>query len=141
MAECSDEAWNNFVMVSDFADYELGSEKRNAAIASMYMGLANNGGLNSFLTGAWDIDSAEVQNALEAVGATVAAEQFGAVLRELGVPLPAMWQDERWAALESAWSDKLDDLDVLSQEADKQLLSVLVKHVKEHEAYYLQIGH
>jgi hypothetical protein len=89
MADSSDdEAWNNFVMGSQPDDYPAGSIRKAAAIAKMYMNGANGGGLNSFLTNSWDIDAADVLEALLAVDAQVAAKEFGFILHELGFPYP-----------------------------------------------------
>lgn len=90
MPSCSEEAWNNFVqawnnfvMRSDACAHEQGSRKRAAAIACLYMGLglANNGGLNSFLTSTCDLDACEVVAALTAVGAHLAARQLEKVVQ------------------------------------------------------------
>lgn len=89
MTACSDQAWNNFVMHSDPASCEYGTSKRAAAIANIFMGAANNGGLNSFLTASHDLDATEVLDALTALGAAQAAHQFDLVLQEIGISLPA----------------------------------------------------
>ncbi|MDO8313199.1 MAG: hypothetical protein Q7T25_14795, partial [Sideroxyarcus sp.] len=57
-------------------DYQAGNIKKAAAIAKRYMGGANGGGLNSFLTNSLEIDAAEVLEALLAVSAEVAAREF-----------------------------------------------------------------
>lgn len=139
MPTCSDRAWNGFVMHSDPASYERGSNKRAAAIANMFLGSANNGGLNSFLTSAHDLDAEEVLNALTALGAGQAARQLDAVLTGLGTRLPASTQDERWRLLEERWEEALDDHDVLSSDADAELMAALEAHVAANEAFYSRL--
>jgi hypothetical protein len=133
----SNEAWNNFVMNSQPDDHPVGSSKRAASIAKQYMSLANHGGLNSFLTNNWDLDAAEVVEALLAVDAQVAAKELGDVLCMLGVAVPAQSQDARWDLLEQHWSDEMNDHDFLSEAADGELMRVLEQHVREHEEFYL----
>lgn len=140
MQGCSDEAWNNFVSLSEPSEYEPGTSKRAAAVAAQFMGLANNGGLNSFLTSTYDLDAQEVVNALQAVGAHKAAEQLGRVVQTLGTPLLPSSQDQRWDLLERYWTEPLDDWDVLSTEADDELMAVLTQHVVENEPFYLGLG-
>src|SRR6266852_6309203 len=94
------DAWNNFVMRSQPSHYQVGSSKRSAAIAKLYMGLANSGGLNSFLTCSWELDASEVLAALVSVGALKAAQQFDLVLRGLGAPVPSSSQEARFRLLE-----------------------------------------
>jgi hypothetical protein len=132
----SNEAWNNIVMNSQPGEYPKGSIKNAAAIANRYMGGANGGGLNSFLTNNWELDAAEVYESLEKVGALVAAKELKRVMDGLGVPVPASSQDERWDLLEQHWSDELNDLDFLSSEADEDLMRALEKHVQENEEFY-----
>jgi hypothetical protein len=117
MAICSDRAWNNFVMRSDHTSYARGSSERAAAIASVFMGGANNGGLNSFLTASYDVDPDEVLDALRALGASKAAHQLEAVINGLGTSLGTSSQDERWRRLESHWRQDLERYDVLPNEA------------------------
>ena len=126
-------------MCSEPSAYDAGSEKRHAAIASLFMGAANNGGLNSFLTSTWDFDAAEVKESLLAVGAYAAAKQLEAVLTGLAIPLPVMSQDARWAALDVAWTEELDGLDSLSSTSDDELMVVLERHVASNEAFYLEL--
>jgi hypothetical protein len=123
-------------MHSDPVSYEYGSSKRAAAIASVFMGGANKGGLNSFLTASYDLDATEVFDALNSVDAAKAAHQLELVLHGLGTLLPAATQDDRWARLEERWSDDLDEHDVLARDADAELMSVLEKHVAANEAFY-----
>jgi hypothetical protein len=137
MPSCTVQAWNNFVMRSDPSSHEQGSSRRAAAIACLYMGLANNGGLNSFLTSTCDLDASEVVEALTAVGAHLAARQLERVVQSLGKPLPRSSQEERESLLEKYWTDELDDFDVLSSEADAELFAALQRHVRENEAFYL----
>ncbi len=138
--ERSIRAWNNFVMLSEWDSYEPGSSKRSAAIASLFMALANNGGLNSFLTSAYDIDAQEVLSALSSVGARKAATQLEAILQGIGIALPISTQSERWNALDQFWTDSLNEFETLSGEADDELMSVLTRHVQEHEAFYFELG-
>src|SRR5215468_8539686 len=77
------------------------------------MGLANNGGINSFLTCSSELDAAEVLQALVSVGALKAAQELGLVLRELGTPVPSSSEEDRFRLLERHWSDALDEHDVL----------------------------
>lgn len=139
MDERSIRAWNNFVMLSEWHSHEAGSSKRAAAIASLFMSLANNGGLNSFLTSTHDLDAQEVLDALSSVHASKAASQLQSVLDGLGTALPASSQDERWNALDQFWTGSLDEFDTLSSEADDELMSVLSQHVQEHEAFYFAL--
>jgi|GEM_PF-2261228 len=132
-------AWNNFVMRSSAASYEQGSSKRAAAIANLFMGASYNGGLNSFLTSTHDLDANEVVDALTALGASKAAHQLKTVLQGLGAPLPASTQDERWKRLEEQWHEGLDEYDVLTEEADRELMEVLEKHVTANEVFYSRL--
>jgi hypothetical protein len=134
-----DDAWNNFVMNSSPEDYPKGSIKNAAAVAKNYMSQANHGGVNSYLTNNWELDTLEVYVALETVGASIAAQQFQKVLDGLGVSVPASSHDERWDLLERYWTDALDQFDTLSDEADKDLMSSLEKHVFQNEEFYLAL--
>jgi hypothetical protein len=133
------DAWNNFVMNSQPEDYPAGSAKRAAAIAKLYMGQANNGGLNSFLTYSWEFDAAEVLEALLAVGAQVAAKEFDFILHGLGVPVPAQSQEARWDLMLRHWSEEMNDHDFLSDAADKELMRVLEQYVRDNEEFYLAL--
>jgi hypothetical protein len=133
------EAWNNFVMCSQPSDYQAGSNKRSAAIASLYMGLANNGGINSFLTCSYELDAAEALEALVSVGAFKAAQELSLVLRGLGAPVPSSSQEARFRLLEQHWSDTLDEHDYLSADANEELLRALQRHVQQHEAFYIAL--
>lgn len=136
------DAWNNFVMNTDSSKYGVGSMKRAAAIANLYWGLANNGGINSFLTSSYDLDASEVLASLETIGATQAAQQFRKVLDKLDSPLPASSHATRWDQLDSLWNDELDDIegfDVLSSEADSELAQKLEHHVSEYNDFYLSL--
>jgi hypothetical protein len=139
MAVCSDRAWNNFVMHSDPASYEHGSSKRAAAIANLFMGGANNGGLNSFLTSSHDLDATEVLDALNALGAAKAAHQLELVLQGLGTSLPATTQEDRWVRLDKCWTECLDKHDVLTRDADAELMTALEKHVAANEKFYSRL--
>ena len=139
MPACSVQAWNNFVMRSDPVSYERRSNMRDAAIANMFMGGANNGGLNSFLTSSYALDAREAQDALTAVGAHKAARQLQTVLEGLNTALPASSQEERWRCLDENWRDELDEFDVLSDEANDELMTALARHVAENEAFYAQL--
>jgi Domain of unknown function (DUF4375) len=133
------DAWNNFVMSSHAEDYDKGDIKRYAAVAKSYMSQVNNGGINSFLTNNWDVDSEEVVEALNTIGAPVAAEQFKHVLSIIGVPMPAMSQDSRWSILEKHWADELNDEDGLSSESEKDVMRALEEHVLQNEAFYIKL--
>jgi hypothetical protein len=133
----SSDAWNNFVLGSQPSDHQAGSSMRSAALAKMYMGLANGGGINSFLTISWDFDAAEIVDALVSVGAVKAAQDLSLVLRGLGVPVPRSSQDARWNLMERYWTEALDEHDFLSDEADAESMRVLERHVSEHEDFYL----
>ena len=139
MAICPHRAWNNFVMRSEPASYEYGSSKRAAALASLFMGLANNGGLNHFLTSSYDFDATEILDALNHLGATKAGHQLEQILQELGDPLPASSQMERWERMERDWSDELEKYDVLLTEADTELLHALEKHVAANKEFYVRL--
>lgn len=130
------QAWNNFVMLSDPNAPGLDGAKRSAAIANLYMGGANNGGINAFLTSQYQFGSEEVLKALQDLGATKAAQQLAEVLTALGQPLPPATADERWDALERLWTEALDDLDVLTEVADAELMRVLESHVSANASYY-----
>lgn len=131
-------AWNNLVMNAAPTDFEAGDKRRAAAIASIYMGLANNGGLNSFLTCSFELDTLEVVASLDVLGATIAAAQLKALLEQLGDDLPASEYDQREDALDRLWSDNLDAMDVLTEEADRDLVKALERHVAEFTSFYLQ---
>lgn len=104
------------------------------------MGGANNGGLNSFLTSTHDLDADEVLEALIALRAGKAAHQLETVLRGLGRPLRASTEEERWALLDEQWHDDLDQYDVLTTEADAELMQVLEPHVAANEEFYSGLG-
>lgn len=132
-------AWNNLVMNADPELYGLGDERRDAAMACLYMGGANNGGLNAFLTNYSNLDGQDVLKSLERIGANAAADQFREVLKALGGHLPAATQEDRWDQLEVLWTDELDDGDFLTIEADKSMVTALESHVSKHIEYYLSI--
>jgi len=136
MSGCSDLAWNNFVLRSDPHSCEPGTSLRAAAIANQFLGGANNGGLNSFLTVSHDLDANEVLDALTVLGAAKAACQLELVLRALGASLPSSSQADRWALLEERWHDDLDQHDVLTSEVNEELIFVLSKHVAANEEFY-----
>ena len=133
-------AWNNLVMNANPELYEVGDERRNAAIACVYMGSANNGGLNAFLTNFSDLDGQEVLHALREIGANPAADQFQGVLEKLGEPLPAATEEERWKQLERLWTAQLDEMDGLTAEADESLVAALESHVSKHIDYYAKFS-
>lgn len=135
-----DRAWNNFVLKSDPSDLELDDPKRSAAIASQFMGGANNGGINSFLTATPHVSGQEVVDALATIGAKSAAAQLRAVLAAIGEPIIRCSEVERWEELNRLWSDKLDFLDRLSEQADAELLKALECHVESELRYYLMLG-
>lgn len=129
-------AWNNLVMNADPELYDVGDERRCAAIACLYMAGANNGGLNAFLTNYSDLDGQEVLQSIEKIGASAAAIQFRGVLERLGGHLPAATQEERWNQLETLWTDDLNESDFLTAEADESLLVALEAHVSKYIEYY-----
>lgn len=139
---CSDQAWNNFVMLSEPGDHEWGSPLRAAAIANLFMAVANNGGLDHFLTFTYELHSDEVVSALGAVGAPKAQQALEFVLDRMGCALPVMSKQERWDILLERWPelDGPDEADILSREADDELMAALERHVAEHEAYYAGLG-
>ncbi|MET0183083.1 MAG: hypothetical protein ABW199_09380 [Caulobacterales bacterium] len=123
-------------MFSEPLAFEKGSDKRAASISARYMGLANNGGINSFLTCSNDLDASEVLDSLVAIGAMTAAKEFSQVLRGLGHALPATSQEERFSALEALWHKSLNELDVLSLEADNDIADALKRHAEQNAAFY-----
>ena len=127
-------------MQSSPASYEPGSSKRAAAIANLFKGAANNGGLNSFLTSTYDLAANEVVSALTDLGASKAAHQLQAVVQGLRAPLPVSTQEERWSLLEEQWHDGLDEYDVLTEDADSELMAVLERHVAANEDFYSHIA-
>ena len=137
--QMSVEAWNNFVTNSEPDLYKPGSQKRAASLVSLYMGLANNGGINSFLTSTSDLDASEIRDALQMLGATTAASELDRVLSGINIPLQASSQKKRWDLLELYWTDDLDDFDVVSEEADAEMISCLRSHVIENESFYLTL--
>ena len=134
------DAWNNFVMYSDPAEHEAGSDKRYAALAKQFMGSVNDGGFNAFLTFSWDFDASEVLEALVAIGAAKAAKELEHVLHELGTPVPRSTEEERWDLLEKNWPSALNEHDALSKEANDELMQVLEAHVREHQGFYLGLA-
>lgn len=139
MAIDLDKAWNNFVFYSEPSAYTTGSVKWAAATAKQFIGLANNGGLNSFLTSTYEVDPREVVAALSLIGATVAAKQLGRVLCGLGHVLLPSAEEERWYILERYWTPDLNELDILSSEADAQLMAVLTEHVLREGEFYVSL--
>ncbi len=131
-------AWNNMVANADPSAFERNDMRRAAAIACRFMGSASNGGLNGFLTVAHDLDASEVLASIEGIGAHFAAAEFQVVLDGLGGSLPAATQDERWDQLDELWTDQLDEFDILTVEADRDLVVALEKHVEEFSSYYLR---
>lgn len=134
-----DQAWNNFVLNSDPGSDSGDRSRQAAALANLYMGLANNGGLLHFLEASNDFAAQDVLDALHNIGAGIAAAELKIVLDRLGEPLPASSQHSRSAALDRLWTDDLDKMDVLSQEADDELMRVLTSHVDGQENYYLSL--
>jgi hypothetical protein len=141
MSSTSDhQAWNNFVMHSDPTLRGIDGAMRAAALANLYMGAANNGGINSFLTASHDFGSQIVLDALREVGALHAAQQLAGILTKLGTPLPTSSEVERWQILKRLWTEDMDEHDVLTSEADAELMRVLERHVSENESYYLTLS-
>lgn len=123
-------------MHSDPGAYAHGTSERAAALANLFMGVTNNGGLNHFLEATYDFDAREILEALHLVGAHKAASQLEEIIAGLTVTLPPMSQDERWNVLEEHWYEGLDNLDTLSSQADDELMAALTQHVVENEAFY-----
>jgi hypothetical protein len=130
-------AWNTLVMNADPTKFPQGDIKRSAAIASIYMGIANNGGINHYLTYSHALDGDETYDALIALAANIAASEFSIVLEKLGEPLKATSQDARWDTIERLWTEELDAMDVRTKDADKDIVRALNKHINEHGAFYL----
>ena len=99
--------------------------------------LANNGGLNSFLTSTYGLDAHEVLGALSDVRESKAESQLEYVLDRPGTALPASSQGQLWNAIDQFWTDSFDEFDTLSSEAENELMSVFGQHVQEHETFYL----
>ncbi|MFC3441265.1 hypothetical protein ACFOKF_08650 [Sphingobium rhizovicinum] len=129
-------AWNNFVQGSYPPAPSLSKVRHAAAIANLYMGAANNGGINSFLTVTPELNTNDVLDALLEMNMIETAAQFKAVIVGLGQHLVASSSDERWRILEERWTDEMDYLDGLTPEADAELMRLLEAHVSEHEEYY-----
>lgn len=47
-----------------------------------------------------------------------------------------MSQDERWDRMAELWGDDLDALDALTEEADRDLVVALKRHVSDNVDYY-----
>lgn len=133
-------AWHNLVMNAEPALFEVGDERRNAAIACLYMGGASNSGLNAFLTNYSNLAAQEVLQSLEEVGADRAAVQFQRVLAKLGDPLPTVTEEEQWEKLERLWTAELDEMDALTTEAAEGLAAALEAHVSKHMDFYLELS-
>ena len=136
------QAWNNFVLLGDAMSTHLEEGFRSAAIANLYMGGVNNGGINSFLTSTYELGGADVVSSLKNVGAHRAAEQLEQILSDLGEPLIPSSQEERWELLDRCWPEEWDDfveLDTLAKEADEELMVMLMQHVSAHKSYYLAL--
>jgi hypothetical protein len=56
----------------------------------------------------------------------------------LGEHLPTATEEERWEKLERLWTDELDEMDLLTSDADKSLVTALEAHVSKHIEYYLK---
>jgi hypothetical protein len=132
----SDEAWNNFVQNSLPSAYDRGSERWAAALANLFMNLANSGGINAFLTSTYEIASGDVVEALSIIGAVEAAEQLEKVFQGIGAPLVVASQEERWDMLERYWTADLDGFDVLTDTSDAELMAVLAAHVAKEQDFY-----
>ena len=141
MSESSEyQAWNNFVLNSYPPAIETDRKCRAAAIANLYMGAANNGGINSFLTVTAELSTQEVLEAMRELGLSENATQFSAVVKGLGQELPASSSDARWNMLDQLWTDDLDDLDTLTTQSSAELMRILERHVTEYKAYYTSLG-
>ncbi len=134
------DAWNNFVLANEPQLHEQGSERRAAAIACLFSNSVNNGGLNSFLTSTYDLNPQEVVEALLSIGAPKASHQLGRVLRGLKGRLTVSSQQARWDVLDRCWTDALDDLDTLAEEADAELTAALERHVERDNEFYRSLA-
>jgi len=133
------EAWNSFVFHSDPDRYEKKSLRWAAATTCRFMGQVNNGGMNSFLTYSWELDPAEVVDALSMIGAHRTAKQLITVLDGLGQTLSPCSQEERWNILEACWKDELEEFENFSEEAESELMTALNEHIRAEEAFYLEL--
>ena len=129
-------AWNNFVQSSYPPARSIDKVRRAAAIANLYMGAANNGGINSFLTATPELSTNEILDAFIELDMPETAAQFKAVVSGLGKDLPVSSSDARWKMLEDLWNEGIDDLDCLTEQADAELMRLLERHVAENEEYY-----
>jgi hypothetical protein len=139
MRSDAQKAWNNFVTLNKASNHEYGTERWAAAVANLYLGQANNGGLNSFLTYSYEISSDDVLLALTSIGARTAAGQLAEVLDSLGTGLPTSSQDERWDTMMKLWTKDADIVDVLSDDAETDLMTALESHVERDARYYLEL--
>lgn len=97
--------------------FNKGDKRRDAAIVSAYMSLANGGGINGFLTSSYNWDAHDVFASFEALGARVPADEFRSILDRLREPIPVASETERWNKLMDLWAEELDDFDILTLEA------------------------
>jgi len=135
-----DEAWNNFVLSFKPTSFPPGDARRSAAIARRYMNGVLSGGINSFLTDSYEISTTDVRQALEQIGAYVAAKDLGQVIEKIGGDLPISDQEGRWRRVEEVWTDDCDEFDCLTDAAEADIVSALEKHVEENLQFYLGIA-
>ena len=134
------DAWNNFVLNSSrYEVFEPTDPKRAAAVVAVAWGTIQNGGYSAFLMSSYDLDADGVLKAFRAIGAFEAGVEFEAILRMIGISLPATTHGERWDALERHWPDEADAHDVMSEGADNDIEAALERHVTENEAFYLSL--
>ncbi len=138
---CSDQAWNNFVMLSEPEHHEWGSPRRAAAIASLFNAISGNGGLVHFLDFSHHLDAEEVLAALGGIGAGKAQRQLEHVIERMGCALPVMDEKEREDIISRCCPEDLEAYeDCLTEVAERELLAAMEAHVAAHEAYYAGLG-
>jgi hypothetical protein len=49
-------------------------------------------------------------------------------------------EDVRWNQLDDLWTDDLDELDTLTEDADQDLVDALTKHIEEYAEFYLKMS-
>lgn len=119
---------------------ELRGARLAAGISKHFMGGVNGGGLNSFLTNSYELDSQQVLDALRAIGAVKAAADLAHVLDILGTPLLKSSQDERWHLLETIWVDELNAYECFADTTEAELRGALERHVRENKEFYLGLS-
>ena len=130
------EAWNGFVLGSEHRMYALGDGRRDAAIASEFLALANNGGLFHYLDVAHDLGGSDIVEALDRIGAPLASLRIRAILEVLSTRLEATTREARSAELLDSWTDELDAADFVDEVSEIELVAALERHVTAHADYY-----